>query len=963
LIHLAWELRERALLASLSLAALIAASSCTTDVVPPRIADGGGLDAPVNRSNGQECATGDDCNSGICSQGVCCNNPCTDVCMSCKVKTSNGTCMPIPDGQSPDPGKGSCNAEKPATCGRDGKCNGSGNCRKYPDGSICVDGRCEGSTVVGAKVCEGGVCQAGPSVVCSPFSCDSTTQRCFTKCDGNGQCDGRDCVAASCGQKPLGGTCKDSTECDSGFCADGVCCNLACTGACVSCNQPGKMGECQPVAEGNPDVHGQCVAEKQETCGLSGLCNGQGGCSKYAAGTVCKDSSCAGGSMIPASTCNGLGTCLLGAAITCYPFVCADGACKGTCTSKADCVAPNDCVNNSCGKKGLGQKCNAPADCKSAFCVDGVCCDQKCGDTCAFCNLPNAPGRCTTVPSGVTDPRGFCQNKGPAACNTNGRCNGARACQSYPSNTTVCRASSCDAASNRFTDEGVCRNGACTSPSPTSCSPYRCNGARCGSSCSTNTQCSGTNVCINGSCGKKMNGAVCSKSTDCSSGFCAQGVCCGSACTASCFSCNLPGTAGACSPVPPNGSDPTGTCKDQGAGTCANDGTCNGMGGCKKYTPGTVCVAARCTAGKFTSESTCDGAGKCVTGSSRDCDPFVCNTGGTACFDSCTADNQCIPTRTCKDGKCGLKENGATCSDPSECKNNHCVDGFCCDSACTEVCKTCALTGKRGTCSPLPDDVADDAGGCPAAAESSCGNDGKCNGAGGCRKWGTSVQCRAASCPPQGATSTKAANCDGNGTCPPGETQTCGSFKCDTNNMCRTTCASDADCNGKACNTGTGLCEKNLAGAQCSNNDQCASGHCVDNTCCQAAGCATCESCANSEGACKRVSNGMPDPDSCSDSPEACGTKGKCDGAGHCKFADSGTECGQVCMNNELVTQTCDGNGACNGTGSTQSCRGFMCMNNACLTTCDPSDNSGCVPPRICVNNACEDPPAPDGGM
>jgi hypothetical protein len=940
------------------------AVGCTTDIeVPHTIDGGGGLDAPVNRANGSACSADEDCTSGICADGVCCTHPCTGTCMSCKVKTSMGTCVPVPDGQLPDPARGSCNAEAPSTCGRDGKCDGSGECRKFPEGSICADGRCEGSTVVGAKVCQGGACQAGPDVICTPFSCDPATRTCFDKCTGNAECDGRDCAGGSCGKKPLGNVCKVNAECDSGFCADGVCCNLACTGACVSCNQPGKMGECQPVAEGLPDEHKVCPADGPETCGSSGLCNGQGGCSKYAAGTVCKPSSCSGGSMIPASTCNGLGTCLLGSAITCNPYVCADNACKATCTTNADCVSPNTCVNGSCGQKGLGQKCNANADCKSKFCIDGVCCDQLCGDTCAYCALPNAPGRCTTVPAGVTDPRGFCKNGGPASCAANGKCNGSRACQKYPSGT-VCKAGSCDGQTNRSIDESTCKNGVCTAPSPTSCNPYKCNGARCGTSCSTNTQCLGTNICVNGSCGTKMNGAVCSKNTDCKSSFCAQGVCCGTACTASCFSCSLPGSAGTCSPVLANGLDPTGTCKDQGAATCGNDGTCNGSGGCKKYTPGTVCVAAKCAMGSYTSESTCDGKGKCNAGSSRGCAPFVCNSGGTACFDSCTTSAQCMAPRQCMDGKCGLKDDGATCSDPSECKNGHCVDGFCCDTACTEVCKSCALTGKRGVCSAIPDDVADDGGGCVASPESSCGNDGKCNGAGACRKWGTSVECRAASCPSAGATVTKPATCDGKGTCPPGDTQSCGSYKCDTNNMCRTTCSSDADCNGKACDTTTGNCDKNPLGVQCSNNDQCASGHCVDNTCCSTAACGTCQTCANAMGSCKDVPDNMPDPDSCSDSMNACGTTGKCDGSGGCKLASAGTECGQMCVNDELVTKTCDGSGHCTGNGGTQPCHGFVCANDACVTTCDSNGNAGCVAPKVCVNNACEDPPPPpDGGM
>src|SRR5689334_21918643 len=35
--------------------------------------------------------------------------------------------------------------------------------------------------------------------------------------------------------QPLGTSCVLATECESGFCADGVCCNNACTGVCMAC--------------------------------------------------------------------------------------------------------------------------------------------------------------------------------------------------------------------------------------------------------------------------------------------------------------------------------------------------------------------------------------------------------------------------------------------------------------------------------------------------------------------------------------------------------------------------------------------------------------------------------------------------------------------------------------------------------------------------------------------------------
>src|SRR5690606_8798909 len=49
---------------------------------------------------------------------------------------------------------------------------------------------------------------------------------------------------------PLGETCAGGSECDSGFCVDGVCCSGSCDGACQACDLVGVEGMCSPHAEG-----------------------------------------------------------------------------------------------------------------------------------------------------------------------------------------------------------------------------------------------------------------------------------------------------------------------------------------------------------------------------------------------------------------------------------------------------------------------------------------------------------------------------------------------------------------------------------------------------------------------------------------------------------------------------------------------------------------------------------------
>src|SRR5688572_19850398 len=49
---------------------------------------------------------------------------------------------------------------------------------------------------------------------------------------------------------PNGNACTAGGECTSGFCADGVCCNSPCIGACVACNLSGSAGTCLPITNG-----------------------------------------------------------------------------------------------------------------------------------------------------------------------------------------------------------------------------------------------------------------------------------------------------------------------------------------------------------------------------------------------------------------------------------------------------------------------------------------------------------------------------------------------------------------------------------------------------------------------------------------------------------------------------------------------------------------------------------------
>ena len=78
----------------------------------------------------------------------------------------------------------------------------------------------------------------------------------------------------------VGAACRAGSECQSGFCATGRCCNGACTGPCESCGRPGQAGTCGSIPfESDVDNCGACVSRCstnhiRATC-TSGSCFGE----------------------------------------------------------------------------------------------------------------------------------------------------------------------------------------------------------------------------------------------------------------------------------------------------------------------------------------------------------------------------------------------------------------------------------------------------------------------------------------------------------------------------------------------------------------------------------------------------------------------------------------------------------------------------------------------------------------
>jgi hypothetical protein len=602
------------------------------------------------KARGMPCARADECVTGVCADGVCCESACTGPCVSCNQTGRAGACLPVPAG-SADP-RGQCRDEGQTTCGRTGVCDGNGGCARYAAGAVCRAGACEGGNWNAEWTCDGaGLCRRGSTLACAPFVCGPGG--CLARCSSDRDCAaGRTCTNGSCGLKPIGQTCASGAECASRFCADGVCCNEACTDACRSCALATSRGSCRPVPAGTLDPRRRCVDMGATTCGTDGRCAADGTCSRYGTSTLCRAERCMDGVYVPASRCDGRGTCPASPPQDCDPYVCNGNRCFDSCSSNAACAEPNTCAGGSCGTKMNGAVCSKGSECTSGFCAQGVCCEAACTGACRACNLSGNLGKCLPVPDGGTDPNGMCSDEGVASCGRDGKCDGKGACRRYAAGS-VCKAAACPSAGATFTAASTCDGaGTCVAGKTSSCAPYRCDGTTCRDSCSTDADCQEGTVCNNGSCGKKPLGGSCTAGADCGSGHCVDGVCCATDACGTCQACNVAGQAGQCAAIPAGQPDTANRCPMNASNPCGNTGLCNGAGGCQVVSAGTQCGPATCTGSTRVGPSTCDGAGACKPGPETSCAPYTCDTNGT-CRTRCQNATHCTNGGPCRgNGRC-----------------------------------------------------------------------------------------------------------------------------------------------------------------------------------------------------------------------------------------------------------------------------------------------------------------------
>jgi hypothetical protein len=332
-------------------------------------------------------------------------------------------------------------------------------------------------------------------------------------------------------------------------------------------------------------------------------------------------------------------------------------------------------------------------------------------------------------------------------------------------------------------------------------------------------------------------GDRCSSPGQCGSSFCTEGVCCRESCAGACRSClgsNTGLSDGTCGPVRP-GLDPRNDCDSSSHESCGHDGTCDGAGACQNWGADIVCAPEACADGAHAAERRCNGKGQCSPGTAGACAPYLCE--GAHCRTRCSSEADCVAGSFCANGSCGGKKaQGAGCLANAECGSGTCSDGVCCESECSGKCSSCkfAETGlPDGTCAPVRAGT-DSGGDCAASDPSTCGQDGKCDGLGGCRKHVAGTVCSTAACSNNRTEALPTRMCNGQGTCGAADGLSCGKYLCEGSH-CMTSCSSNSDCSSQYyCPSGS--CEtKKILGSMCSDNSECVSGicggRCCDKTC------------------------------------------------------------------------------------------------------------------------------------
>ena len=178
----------------------------------------------------------------------------------------------------------------------------------------------------------------------------------------------------------------------------------------------------------------------------------------------------------------------------------------------------------------------------------------------------------------------------------------------------------------------------------------------------------------------------------------------------------------------------------------------------------------------------------------------------------------------------------------SECQSNHCVDGVCCDSACTGACRSCALPRRSGRCTPI-------AAGQRRSARRvrgrwrrrPAGRTASATAAAAARSTPVGTLCADETCtanvykPPS--------TCNATGQCVAPDSLPCSPYVCN-GTRCFNACTTDAQCLTPNTCDGNSCGMKDARRHRARRADECQSNFCAQGVCCDKACAGACKSCA-----------------------------------------------------------------------------------------------------------------------
>ncbi|NNB89234.1 hypothetical protein HJC10_36090 [Corallococcus exiguus] len=593
----------------------------------------------------------------------------------------------------------------------------------------CIDEACVGVVCPGGQVCAGGDCVQPAVIIPTP-------------------------VEAQWGTKQENGeACAANRDCNSGSCADGVCCDSACDGKCDACNLPGNEGTCTVAPRGTAcddgdacTVEDVCDGEGENACsGTLKACNAppdachqsagtcsQGACAYAPApeGTACVDD----GNPCTTDVCDVSGTCLhptlavgtdcgagsvCDASAQCIPSCWIDGAlyAAGAPNPAGACQVCDPARSTSAWSfqspatqcRGAADACDAVEYCtgSSAQCpADG---DVAAGTSCGAGSICDASGQCSTncfingtlYASGATNPAGACQVCNPTLSTTS---------WSFKPASTVCRAATgvCDTAeyctgiSAQCPGDGVVANG-------TTCGSTTSGGW---SSCGYSDSCADEGSQERSTTVRVCSSGTCQAFTDTETAGCyrnTEGKSCGTTTTGDWSSCG--GFSDVCD-------QSGGRTRNVTTWTCSS-GSCEGFtttdqGSCSRSTTGNICGIvigpwSACggfsgTCGRTGTQSLVESTLLCTFGtcgaSSDRTITMSCerDTTGASCDDG----NSCTTGDTCNSG--GNCSGGPLCAAGETCSNGVCstpCSGYghaVCNGVCTNLANNnnhCGACGNR----------------------------------------------------------------------------------------------------------------------------------------------------------------------------------------------------------------------------------------------------------------------------